>query len=168
MRRSVVQCSPEQRHESARDGVPVTGAGRGIGVACLHEPDQYLALDDLDELVRIGTMNRNLLREDDPMNRIANTPKPPYYAVIFTSFLHEGSNDYAEAANYALSLAKEQPGFLGYEGVRSGMGISVSYWASLEAIRAWKEHPEHVRLQQQESRWFSESKIRVCKVERDY
>lgn len=102
------------------------------------------------------------------MNEIANTPKPPYYAVIFTSFLHEGSIGYADATNYALSLAKAQPGFLGYEGARNGMGISVSYWNSLEAIRAWKEHPEHVRLQKQEARWFRESKIRVCKVERDY
>jgi heme-degrading monooxygenase HmoA len=102
------------------------------------------------------------------MNQIAGTPKPPYYAVIFTSFLHEGASDYAEVANYALSLAKDQPGFLGYEGARNGMGISVSFWESLEAIRAWKEHPEHVRLQKQEARWFRESKIRICRVERDY
>lgn len=102
------------------------------------------------------------------MNEIASTPKPPYYAVIFTSFLHEKSISYADTANYALSLAKTQPGFLGYEGVRNGMGISVSYWDSLEAIRAWKEHPEHVSLQKQEAKWFRDSKIRVCKVERDY
>lgn len=102
------------------------------------------------------------------MDQIANTPQPPYYAVIFTSFLHEGCSDYAEAAKHALELAAQQPGFLGYEGVRQGIGISVSYWASLDAIRAWKEHPEHVRLQKMEARWFHESKIRVCKVERDY
>lgn len=102
------------------------------------------------------------------MNQIAATPRPPYYAVIFTSFLHEESTGYADAANYALSLAKGQPGFLGYEGTRNGMGISVSYWDSLEAIRAWKEHPEHVVLQKQEAKWFRESKIRVCRVERDY
>jgi heme-degrading monooxygenase HmoA len=117
--------------------------------------------------VRVGTL-RNILREDDPMNRIANTPKPPYYAVIFTSFLHDGCADYAAVANSALELAKQQPGFLGYEGVRNGMGISVSYWDSLDAIRAWKEHPDHVRLQKQEKRWFRESKIRISKVERDY
>ncbi|MBS0354500.1 MAG: antibiotic biosynthesis monooxygenase [Proteobacteria bacterium] len=102
------------------------------------------------------------------MNQIATTPKPPYYAVIFTSFLHDEADGYAEAAQYALSLAMKQPGFLGYEGVRAGMGISVSYWDSLEAIRAWKEHPEHRLLQQKEQLWFRESKIRICKVERDY
>lgn len=102
------------------------------------------------------------------MNQIASTPTAPYYAVIFTSFLHDASDGYAEAAQYALSLAEKQPGFLGYEGVRAGIGISVSYWDSLEAIRAWKEHPEHRLLQQKEHLWFRESKIRICKVERDY
>lgn len=102
------------------------------------------------------------------MNQIASTPKPVYYAVIFTSFLHDEPDEYAEAAQYALSLAMKQPGLLGYEGVRAGMGISVSYWDSLEAIRAWKEHPEHKLLQQKEHLWFRESKIRICRVERDY
>lgn len=102
------------------------------------------------------------------MNTIANTPPPPYYAVIFTSFLNEGTDDYAAVAEYALSLAKQQPGFLGYESVRNGMGISVSYWDSPQAIRAWKQHPEHMKLQTKEAQWFRKSKIRVCKVERDY
>lgn len=102
------------------------------------------------------------------MNPIAPTPPAPYYAVIFTSFLHDAADGYAEAAQHALALARQQPGFLGYEGVRDGMGISVSYWASLEAIRAWKEHPEHRRVQQKEHLWFRESKIRICRVERDY
>lgn len=102
------------------------------------------------------------------MNEIANTPAPPYYAVIFTSFLHDDVEGYAEAAQHLYSLARDMPGFLGYEGVRAGMGISVSYWASLEAIRAWKEHPEHRRIQQYEKRWFRECRIRISKVERDY
>lgn len=101
------------------------------------------------------------------MNDIARTP-PPYYAVIFTSLRSEGDQGYAEAAARVLAIAREQPGFLGYEGVRDGLGISVSYWSSLEAIRAWKEHPEHRRVQAQEKRWYAASRIRICKVERDY
>jgi len=102
------------------------------------------------------------------MNKIANTPKPPYYAVIFTSFRTEGDNGYAEAANRILEIARQQPGFLGYEGARQDIGISVSYWQSLEAIRAWKQHPEHRKVQEMEALWYGESRIRVCKVERDY
>ncbi|HZX31361.1 MAG TPA: antibiotic biosynthesis monooxygenase [Rhodocyclaceae bacterium] len=102
------------------------------------------------------------------MSKIANTPKPPYYAVIFTSVRTEGDNGYAETAKRILDIARQQPGFLGYEAARQEVGISVSYWESLDAIRAWKEHPEHRKVQAMESVWYGENRIRVCKVERDY
>ena len=102
------------------------------------------------------------------MSKMTNTPKPPYYVVIFTSVRTEGDNGYAEAARRILELARQQPGFIGYEGARQDVGISVSYWESLEAIRAWKEHPEHKRVRKMEAFWYSESRIRACKVERDY
>jgi heme-degrading monooxygenase HmoA len=71
------------------------------------------------------------------MDEIATTPPPPYYAVIFTSLRTEGDNGYAETALRMLELAREQPGYLGFETARGGLGISVSYWESPEAIRAW-------------------------------
>lgn len=102
------------------------------------------------------------------MSKIANTPKPPYYAVIFTSVRTEGDQGYAEAAKRVLEIARQQPGFLGYEAARQDIGISVSYWESLEAIQAWKAHPEHRKVQEMEAVWYGESRIRVSKVERDY
>ena len=69
----------------------------------------------------------------------AKTPKPPYYAVIFTS--HQSSAEgYAETSARMEELGREQPGFLGIESVRGdeGLGITVSYWSDLESIRAWK------------------------------
>ena len=102
------------------------------------------------------------------MSKIANTPKPPYYAVIFASVRTEGDHGYAEAAKDILELARQQPGFLGYEGARQELGVSVSYWSSLEAIQAWREHPEHRKVQVMEKLWYGESRIRVCKVEKDY
>ncbi|MFZ5797119.1 MAG: antibiotic biosynthesis monooxygenase [Desulfobulbus sp.] len=102
------------------------------------------------------------------MSKIANTPPPPYYAVIFTSIRTEVDNGYAEAAKRTLEIARQQPGFLGYEAARADIGISVSYWDSLEAIQAWKAHPEHRKVQEMDAVWFGESRIRVSKVERDY
>ncbi len=99
---------------------------------------------------------------------IAQTPSPPYYAVIFTSVRTEGDNGYMEAARAALEMARQQPGFLGYESARNDVGISVSYWESLEAIRAWRNHPLHQAIQKRADDWYSDSRIRVCKVERDY
>ena len=72
------------------------------------------------------------------MNGIVKTPNPPYYAVIFTSERTPGDNGYEAMADEMFALAQEQPGFLGAESVRDGLGITVSYWKSLEAIQDWK------------------------------
>jgi len=99
---------------------------------------------------------------------LADTPKPPYYAVIFTSLRTEGDNGYGDMAARMVELAQQQPGFLGYESARAGIGITVSYWGSEEAIRNWQTNAEH-RLAQQRGykEWYSAFRLRVAKVERD-
>jgi heme-degrading monooxygenase HmoA len=104
------------------------------------------------------------------MSQPASTPDPPYYAVIFTSTRTPADPDgYEQTAERMVELAREQPGYLGVESARGedGLGITVSYWASLEAIRAWREHAEH-RLAQEQGRatWYSQFALRVCRVER--
>lgn len=103
------------------------------------------------------------------MTTIAATPKPPYYAVIFTSLRTAGDNGYGETAARMEELAARQPGFLGLESARDGLGITVSYWESLEAIAAWKRHAEHLVAQKRgRSEWYSGFALRVCKVEHAY
>ncbi len=100
---------------------------------------------------------------------IAKTPPPPYYAVIFTSLRTEVAEGYHDTAERMVELAEGQPGFLGVESARDGVGITVSYWESLEAIRHWKQHTEHLLAQQKgRTDWYTEYKTRICKVERDY
>jgi heme-degrading monooxygenase HmoA len=65
---------------------------------------------------------------------IAQTPTPPYYAVIFTSLRTQEDSGYAAMADAMFALAARQPGFLGVESAREGLSITVSYWESLEAI----------------------------------
>ena len=43
---------------------------------------------------------------------IANTPTPPYYAVIFTSVRTPVDNDYSIVSEKMVELAQKQPGFL--------------------------------------------------------
>ena len=102
---------------------------------------------------------------------IAQTPPPPYYAVIFTSLRTEGDRGYGTMADRMVELASQQPGFLGVESARSpgGLGITVSYWSSEEAITAWKAHADHKVAQETGQRtWYSDYQLRVAKVERDY
>jgi len=103
------------------------------------------------------------------MSQIANTPEPPYYAVIFSSRRTPGDNGYGAMAARMVELAAEQPGFLGIESAREDVGITVSYWRSLDAIRAWKRNAEHLEAQRLGHRqWYADFRVRVAKVERDY
>jgi heme-degrading monooxygenase HmoA len=103
------------------------------------------------------------------MSKIAATPTPPYYAVIFTSLRTEGDNGYGDMAKTMADLAAQQPGYLGVESAREGLGITVSYWADLESIKRWKAHIEHMQAQKfGHEKWYSSFKVRISKVERDY
>jgi heme-degrading monooxygenase HmoA len=104
-------------------------------------------------------------------NNIAKTPEPPYYAVIFTSLRTEGDRGYGHMAERMVQLAAEQPGFLGVESARGpeGLGITVSYWSSEEAIVAWKAEASHKIAQETGQKvWYSNYQLRVARVERAY
>lgn len=102
------------------------------------------------------------------MPSLAPTPQPPYFAVIFTSIRTNNDNGYTETAKQLLELASNQPGFLGFESARQELGISVSYWASMEAIAAWKENSIHRHAQNRAKDWYQAFRVRVCRVEREY
>ena len=100
---------------------------------------------------------------------IASTPAPPYYAVIFTSLRTDGDNGYSAMAEAMVTHAARQPGFLGIESAREGLGITVSYWDSLDSIAAWKQNSAHLVAQQRgRDVWYEQFKVRICRVERDY
>jgi heme-degrading monooxygenase HmoA len=103
------------------------------------------------------------------MSVIADTPAPPYYAVIFTSTRTESEKGYAETSARMVELAEQQDGYLGIESARDGLGITVSYWKDLASIKAWKANAEHREAQKNgRSLWYDNFKIRIAKVERDY
>lgn len=102
------------------------------------------------------------------MSSIAKTPDPPYYAVIFSSQRTEGDRGYGKMAEKMTELASQQKGYLGVESARDDeLGITVSYWDSLESIKAWKEHSAHLVAQEKGIReWYKSFSLRVCRVER--
>lgn len=100
---------------------------------------------------------------------ISKTPKPPYYAVIFTSTKIEEDLGYEEMAEKMWNLAQKQPGFLGAESARNEIGITVSYWKDLESIKNWKQNSKHLIAQETGRKtWYKNYKVRICLVERDY
>ena len=95
--------------------------------------------------------------------------KTPYYAVIFTTLLTKNLADYEKTAVRMEKLAELQEGFLGIESARNEVGITVSYWNSLEAIAKWKHNLEHTKVRKRgREQWYEHYQLRICKVERDY
>lgn len=101
---------------------------------------------------------------------LANTPKPPYYAVIFSNVRTDlDQQGYSEMADKMVKLASQQPGFLGFESAREEIGISVSYWKDLESIKNWKANSEHLAAQKYGIQdWYAHYITRIAKVEREY
>ena len=110
------------------------------------------------------------------MTELADTPDPPYVAVIFSSMRTPADDGYAETAARMDELAAQQPGYLGIEAVRatgegsgSTLGITVSYWQTEDDARNWKRVAEH-RVAQREGRerWYDSYTLRIARVERTY
>lgn len=100
---------------------------------------------------------------------IAKTPDTPYYAVIFTTLRTSIDKGYIETAKQMEDLAKLQEGYLGIESASDKVGITVSYWQSLEAIVKWKNNIEHtVARNKGRELWYQQYQLRICKVEREY
>ena len=100
---------------------------------------------------------------------IANTPAPPYYAVIFSTIRTDLDQGYKEMSELMVNLAEQQPGYLGHESARNELGITISYWKDLVSIRNWKANSDHLVAQRfGREAWYAAYKIRIALVERDY
>ena len=94
---------------------------------------------------------------------------PEYFAVIFTSQLSDMTEGYAEMSEKVVEVAKQQEGFLGIDSARSDIGITVSYWESLESIKNWKMNAEHtIARNLGREQWYKSYDLKICKVVRAY
>ena len=91
-----------------------------------------------------------------------------YFALIFTTQRTvSDENMYQITADRMITLAQQQAGFLGVESVRGddGIGITVSYWRSQDAIHDWRTNSEHVVAEQMGRKEFYEwYHVRVAKI----
>jgi heme-degrading monooxygenase HmoA len=100
---------------------------------------------------------------------LAQTPEPPYYAVIFSTIRKEGDHGYHEMAEKMVKLAATMPGYLGVDSARSEIGITVSYWRDLESIKHWRQDIEHTEARNLgREKWYSTYQLRIAKVEHAY
>ncbi|MGI5125952.1 antibiotic biosynthesis monooxygenase family protein [Pseudonocardia sp. CA-107938] len=99
----------------------------------------------------------------------AQTPEPPYTAVIFTSLRTDGDDGYGAMSAAMAELVVQQPGYLGMEAARDGLGITVAYFRDEASARAWKNVAEHREAQRLgRERWYQGYRVRIATVTRDY
>ena len=98
--------------------------------------------------------------------------KTPYYAVIFSStFSGMKPEEYEAMAERMEGLARSAQGFLGLESARAtgGFGVTVSYWSSMEAIKAWKRQLDHREAQRLgRELWYQSYSVKIARVEDAY
>lgn len=99
-------------------------------------------------------------------------PAKATYSVIFANQRTKTDpKGYAKMADRMVELVAQQPGCLGFDSARDarGFGITVSYWESLEAIKAWRHHPEHLQAQADgRNKWYSHYDLHIAKIEHSH
>ncbi|MDB5802512.1 MAG: Antibiotic biosynthesis monooxygenase [Rhodocyclales bacterium] len=93
--------------------------------------------------------------------------------VVFRSRIREGA-DFAAmevAGARMFELATRMPGFISYKdfSAEDGEYVSLVEFTDLDTLKAWREHPEHLAVQERARLEFmSEYHIQVCTPVRDY
>jgi len=95
------------------------------------------------------------------------------YAVIFRSIrTNEHSELYESHSEKMAELVKATPGYISHYSHRdpvSRSGVTISYFESLEAIKTWREHPEHKEVQRLgRELFYSWYEIQIVKVDKQY
>ena len=93
-----------------------------------------------------------------------------YCAVIFTAEMAADLSGYAETAQRMNELVQEQPGYIGkYHSMEGNREITISYWESREAVKAWKAHPEHRTAQELgRAKWYTDYQVQIACIDKFY
>lgn len=97
---------------------------------------------------------------------------PGSVAVIFMSKRNADDRPGYDAAAAEMRAAAERfPGYVGIWSARGedGVGITVSYWASNDAARAWKADAAHAAIREQgRAKWYDWYEMAIADVTRVY
>ncbi len=91
------------------------------------------------------------------------------YAVIFASTKHNINDEYLSTDAELMTLAQNEPGFLGYESLANdNKSIFISYWESREAVDAWRNNLKHLSAKKDVALWYSRYLSQICVIENSH
>ncbi len=105
------------------------------------------------------------------MNELREDLSQAKYLVSFISLLSENTSGYDRAAQQMMDAVTSQKGFVAAYSARNneGVGITNSYWTSLEAISTWKSDKAHQAIQLKgKENWYSWYQLQVTEILRNY
>ena len=89
------------------------------------------------------------------------------FAVIFETHQSDDLHGYGAMADAMVAAATQQPGFQRVVSARTpdDVGITVSYWESLAAIKAWgKQHAHKVAQEKGNAQWYRDWVLTTARV----
>ena len=92
------------------------------------------------------------------------------YVVIFKAQVKELDAEYFQTAQYLREKALDQFNCKKFESIaENGFEIALSYWDSLEDIRAWHKNAEHQIAQGiGKEKWYESFSVEICEVLKYY
>jgi heme-degrading monooxygenase HmoA len=92
------------------------------------------------------------------------------YVVIFTAKLKQLDECYYETAVKLKEVAFDQYNCIKFTSCTEGdLEISTSCWHSLEDVKNWKQHTEHLQAQAKgKQEWYESYEVQVTEVLREY
>tara|TARA_B110000914_G_C15233780_1_gene340890 strand:- start:50 stop:343 length:294 start_codon:yes stop_codon:yes gene_type:complete len=92
------------------------------------------------------------------------------YVVIFTAKIKQLNEGYYKTAAKLKEVAFEQYNCIKFTSCTEGdLELSASYWHSLEDIKNWKQHADHLQAQEKGKRdWYESYEVQVGEVLREY
>ena len=92
------------------------------------------------------------------------------YAVIFRAEIKKLDDTYYELAKRMRELAIQKYACSEFTAVTEETNeIAISYWKSLDDIKAWKQDSEHLVAQEMGmNKWYESYQVQVVKILREY
>lgn len=93
--------------------------------------------------------------------------------IVFRTRLKDGIDEAALTAIGVrmFEIASAMPGFISYKDFAAddGENVSIVEFDSLEALAAWRDHPEHKEVQERgRQEFFADYQVQVCSPLRSY
>jgi len=91
------------------------------------------------------------------------------YTATFMIKMKKYDEEFHVLNEKVIAAAEANPGYRGRESWIDGdRNVVILYWDSLEALKQFSNHPDHLKAKKRYQEWYSGYKILISEVIKDY